>query len=38
MEKIKWVLVDGEGMGYGESCLARVTEAFTEEVTFGLRP
>lgn len=34
-EKMKEVLVDCEGVGCGVSCLARVREAFTEEVTFG---
>lgn len=38
VEKIKQVLIGHEGMGCGKGCLARVREAFTEEVTFGLRP
>lgn len=35
---MKWVLIDCEGTGCGTGCSARVREASTEEVTFGLRP
>lgn len=38
VEKMEAVLVDCEGVGYGVSGLARVREAFTEEVTLGWRP